>query len=137
MSLLNGVASFGSGLAGVAGSAMQDDATRAFRAGLMNSTPAAAPTATPSQDTDQPAPTGTLTGQALPGPRMPQGVNPYSGPHAAALWQAEQAIIGPESGSKANAQNPVSSAGGLFPNHQCDVGCRSAEDQLTGSILGC
>lgn len=45
---------------------------------------------------------------------MPLGANPYTGPHAAALWQAENAIMGPESGGKANAQNPVSSAGGLF-----------------------
>lgn len=46
---------------------------------------------------------------------MPSGPNPYgTGPHAQALWAAELAIKGPESGGKADAQNPVSSAGGLF-----------------------
>jgi hypothetical protein len=46
---------------------------------------------------------------------MPAGANPYAGnPHADALWAAEQAIKQPESGGKADAQNPVSSAGGLF-----------------------
>jgi hypothetical protein len=45
---------------------------------------------------------------------MPAGPNPYTGPHAQALWAAELAIKGPESGGKPDAQNPVSSAGGLF-----------------------
>lgn len=46
---------------------------------------------------------------------MPPGPNPYGNdPHAQALWLAERSIMGPESGGKANAQNPVSSAGGLF-----------------------
>jgi hypothetical protein len=46
---------------------------------------------------------------------MPPGPNPYGdNPHAAELWLAERAIMGPESGGKADAQNPVTSAGGLF-----------------------
>lgn len=111
MSLINGFSALGSGLNAFAGNAAQDEVARAS---LLNSTPAtpvesipsAAPASAPAQ--------AASTAPALAGPRMPPGVNPYDGPHAAALWQAEQSIMGPESGGKADAQNPVSSAGGLF-----------------------
>lgn len=107
MSLINGISALGTGLDTFAGNAAQDTATQT-RVPLLNSAVPAAPEATPTPDAPaQAAP-------ALAGPRMPPGANPYTGPHAAALWQAEAAIMGPESGGKANAQNPVSSAGGLF-----------------------
>lgn len=100
MSLLNGLSSLGSGLNAFAGDAATD---------------LAAPPRTPLINTPAPPPESTPTKTPLPGPRMPDGVNPYGNdPHASALWLAERSIMGPESGGKTDAQNPVSSAGGLF-----------------------
>ena len=104
MSLLNGISALGSGLSSYAEAGIKDEAAR-VKAPLLNSV--APPTDAPTAAPDAPKP--------LPGPRVPDGVNPYgTGPHAAVLWQAERSIVGPESGGRANAQNPVSSAGGLF-----------------------
>lgn len=101
MSLLNGLATLGTGLNTFAGDAATD-LVAPKRSPLMDR--AAAP----------PEPTPTPAA-ALPGPRMPAGVNPYGdSKHAQALWLAERSIMGPESGGKADAQNPVSSAGGAF-----------------------
>lgn len=100
MSLMNGLSSFGSGLNTFAGNVAKDEEARTATS-LLNSAPPAAATS------DAPPPKA--------GPRMPDGPNPYgTGPHAQALWLAERAIVGPESGGRADAQNPVSSAGGLF-----------------------
>jgi hypothetical protein len=111
MSLINGLGAFGATLSAFAGEAAKDALTETpARAPLLSSTPAAANTAAANTT----PPDSTPATASLAGPRMPPGVNPYTGPHAAALWQAESAIMGPESGGKANAQNPVSSAGGLF-----------------------
>lgn len=112
MSLINGIASLGSGLNAFAGAGIADIETKAAKASLLNNT---APTDTPAVDTPAPVAPATPPAPTLPGPRMPAGPNPYGdNPHADALWAAEQSIKGPESGGKANAQNPVSSAGGLF-----------------------
>lgn len=101
MSLINGISTLGSGLASFAADATKDAETQS-RASLLNSAP-------------PPAPAASEAAAPLPGPRMPAGTNPYgTDPHAQALWLAEKAIMGPESGGKADAQNPVSSAGGLF-----------------------
>ncbi len=104
MSLLNGLGALGSGLSAFAKNAAADDLTRTATPLLSSPAPEAAATeATPPPPAQ------------LPGPRMPQGANPYGDdPHAQTLWLAEQSIKGPESGGKADAQNPVSSAGGLF-----------------------
>lgn len=119
MSLINGISGLGTGVSAQAGAAIQDNISDGIRAALtpartplLNATPGAPVESTPAA----PAPAQESTpAAALPGPRMPPGPNPYGdNPHAAALWQAELAIKGPESGGKANAQNPVSSAGGLF-----------------------
>jgi hypothetical protein len=108
MSLLNGISGLGTSLSAFAGSAATDEATKATS--LLNNTP---PPADPAAVQAAPADAGAAA--SLPGPRMPPGVNPYGdNPHAQALWLAEQSIKGPESGGKADAQNPVSSAGGLF-----------------------
>lgn len=105
MSLINGLSGFGSGLATFADNATKDEQAKAS-ASLLNSAPSPVAPATPE-------PTPPAAPQA--GPRMPSGPNPYgAGPNAQALWAAELAIKGPESGGKADAQNPVSSAGGLF-----------------------
>ena len=73
-----------------------------------------APAPTPSAPAAAPPPT-SYGDPSLPGPRMPSGPNPYgTGPNAQALWAAELAIKGPESGGNPSAQNPVSSAAGLF-----------------------
>lgn len=111
MSLLNGLSAFGGGLKSYTANLANDEAENAARGSLLNSAPPAA--TTPAA---QPPPRATSYGDpSLPGPRMPAGPNPYGdNPHAAALWAAEQAIKGPESGGKADAQNPISSAGGLF-----------------------
>ena len=116
MSFLNGLAGLGSGLTAFAGEAAKDQQDTLTRASLLNSTPAAA---TPADATTPPAATTpaapAAATPAVAGPRMPAGQNPYgTGPNAQALWAAELAIKGPESGGKADAQNPVSSAGGLF-----------------------
>lgn len=106
MSLLNGLSSLGSGLNAFADNAAKDEETRA-KASLLNAAP---PTVASPESTPPP-----VAAPASPGPRMPLGVNPYGdGPHAQALWLAERSIMGPESGGKADAQNKVSSAGGLF-----------------------
>jgi hypothetical protein len=103
MSLLNGLSGLASGLSSFADDAATDAENKAAATSLLNRAPpppAAAPTTTPPP---------------AAGPRMPPGVNPYGdNPHAQALWLAEQAIVGPESGGRADAQNPVSSAGGKF-----------------------
>lgn len=109
MSLINGLASLGTGLSAFAGDAATDAVTQA-RTPLL-STPAAqaAAPATPEK------PVTSYGDTSLPGPRMPAGPNPYgTGPNAQALWAAELAIVGPESGGKSDAQNPVTSAGGKF-----------------------
>lgn len=108
MSLINGIAAMGSGLSSVATTAAQEEVSRAS---LLNN-------ASPVKKAAEPEAASPEAIEATPekaGPRMPPGVNPYgTGPHAAELWLAERAIMGPESGGKANAQNPISSAGGLF-----------------------
>jgi hypothetical protein len=103
LSLINGISSLGNGFAALARNAATD-ADAPASASLLNSTP------------DTPAPADTAASTPVPpGPRMPPGANPYGdNPHAQALWAAEQAIKGPESGGNASAQNPTSSAGGLF-----------------------
>jgi hypothetical protein len=108
MSLINGLSSLGSGLNTFAGNAAVDAEAQA-RTPLLSS-PAPTPTATAPEK----LPT-SYGDPSAPGPRMPAGPNPYGdSPHARALWLAERAIMGPESGGKADAQNPTSSAGGLF-----------------------
>ena len=104
MSLLNGLSSLASGLNTFAGDAAAAAAAEpAAKPSLMNTTD------------DAPAVPATPPATSLAGPRMPPGVNPDGdNPHAQALWLAERSIVGPESGGKADAQNPVSSAGGLF-----------------------
>jgi hypothetical protein len=111
VSLINGISGLGSGLTTFAGNAEQDAASQATRAPLLNS---AAPAATAAPDAALAA-AGPAPAQAAQAAlATASDANPYTGPHAAALWQAEQSIKGPESGGKADAQNPVSSAGGLF-----------------------
>lgn len=105
MSLLNGFSALGAGLDTFAGQAATD-ALAPPKTPLMSSP---APVAAPEK------PATSYGDPALPGPRLPAGPNPYgTGPHAQQLWAAELAIKGPESGGRADAQNPVSSAGGLF-----------------------
>lgn len=108
MSLLNGLSNAGAGLASYGSDVAKDEAIKETAASLLNNAP---PAATPTPAAAAPTSYGD---PALPGPRMPAGPNPYTGPHAAALWAAELAIKGPESGGNPSAQNPVSSAGGLF-----------------------
>lgn len=104
VSLLNAFTGLGAGLSTFASNAARDIATTTPLLSSEPPAPDAAATATPPP-----------AAPAQPVPRMPAGVNPYGDdPHAQALWLAEKAIMGPESGGKANAQNPVSSAGGLF-----------------------
>lgn len=106
MSLINGIAALGSGLKAAGDDITKEEDQKERFTSLLNSapqTPAAQPVATSYGD------------PSLPGPRMPAGANPYGqGPNAQALWAAELAIKGPESGGKADAQNSISSAGGLF-----------------------
>lgn len=106
MSLLNGFSALGAGLDTFAGQAATD-VLAPPKTPLMSS---------PAPEAPAPEKPATSYGDpALPGPRLPAGPNPYgTGPHAQQLWAAELAIKGPESGGKADAQNPVSSAGGLF-----------------------
>jgi hypothetical protein len=106
-SLLNGLSNAGTGLASYGADVAKDETVKETAASLLNNTPA------PTMPPVAAAPT-TYGDPSLPGPRMPAGPNPYTGPHAAALWAAELAIKGPESGGNPSAQNPVSSAGGLF-----------------------
>lgn len=108
MSLLNGISSAGAGLSAYGADVAKDESAKEAAASLLNN---ALPPATPAAATPPPTSYGD---PALPGPRLPAGPNPYTGPHAAALWQAELATSGPESGGKANAQNPITSAGGKF-----------------------
>lgn len=107
MSLLNGLGAFGASLSALGSNALKDLATQEetpIRRPLLNR----APIAMAAEST----PTVAATSG---GPRMPAGKNPYGDdPHAAALWLAERSIVGPESGGKADAQNPISSAGGLY-----------------------
>lgn len=106
-SLLNGISSAGAGLSAYGADVAKDESAKEAAASLLNNAP---PPATPVA-----APPPTSYGDpALPGPRLPAGPNPYTGPHAAALWATELATSGPESGGKANAQNPITSAGGKF-----------------------
>ena len=106
MSLLNGLTSLGSGLSSFAGDAATDAATQQTTPLMARPVLQPAPPAPP--------PATSYGDPSLPGPRMPAGPNPYTGPHAQALWAAELAIVGPESGGRADAQNPISSAGGKF-----------------------
>ena len=104
-SLLNGISSLGSGLISFGDDAIKEEVAKETRprASLMNDAPPPPPQAEAKAE------------PAKPGPRMPEGVNPYgTGPHAQALWLAERAIVGPESGGRADAQNPLTSAGGKF-----------------------
>lgn len=103
MSLLNGITGLGSGVSALAGSLVKGEE----RAALLPLMSRAEPVVEKAE---------TLTpATKLAGPRMPYGQNPYGdNPHAQALWLAERAIVGPESGGRADAQNKVSSAGGLF-----------------------
>jgi hypothetical protein len=106
VSLINGISGLGAGL-NAFGSNAAADVTAPTRMPLLDSTPAATtPAATP--------PAATPTQAAPAAAATPPGANPYTGPHAAALWQAENAIKGPESGGKADAQNTTTTAGGLF-----------------------
>lgn len=108
MSLLNSALSgLGSGLVSFAKDAMTDEEARQLP---LMSRPAPATEAPVAASENLPEPA-----KKLPGPRMPTGPNPYgNNPHAQELWLAERAIVGPESGGRANAQNPISSAGGLY-----------------------
>lgn len=108
MSLLNGLASLGSGFRSAGEDLAKELDQKERFVSLLNNAPQVG---TPPE-----APRVTTYGDpSKPGPRMPSGANPYgTGPNATALWAAELSIKGPESGGKADAQNPISSAGGLF-----------------------
>lgn len=108
MSFLNGLSGLGAGLKMAGTDITKDEEQKDRFRSLLNSAPA--PVVDPVA-----APVTSYGDPSLPGPRMPSGANPYGdNPHAQALWAAELAIKSPESGGKADAQNPVSSAGGLF-----------------------
>lgn len=111
MSLLNSALSgLGSGLVSFASDTLKDEEMRR-QLPLMNMPKKEEIASAPKPMEEKNAPEE----KKLPGPRMPAGVNPYGdNPHAQELWLAERAIVGPESGGRANAQNPVSSAGGLY-----------------------
>src|SRR5674476_124816 len=72
--------------------------------------PASSPSSAPIEAAAPPPPPAEQAAATPPSTGNPYGDNP----HAEALLAAEKAIVGPESGGKANAQNPVSSAGGLY-----------------------
>jgi hypothetical protein len=108
MSLINGISGLGSGLNAFAGGAVNDAMTAQARAPLVS-------TAAPATASPPSAPSASTPDQIDGAAAAPtDGSNPYSGPHADALLAAENAIKGPESGGKADAQNPTTSAGGLF-----------------------
>lgn len=105
MSLMDGISGLGTGLSAFGKEGLADTLAPRRTPLLMMPSPPVAPTE---------GATSVAATQPI-GPRMPPGVNPYGDDkHAQALWLAERAIVGPESGGKANAQNPISSAGGLF-----------------------
>lgn len=107
MSLLNGFSNLGSSLVSFANDAAKDEEARQLMP-LMSRPPPMTEAPAASESPTEPT-------KKLSGPRMPTGPNPYGdNPHAQELWLAEGAIVGPESGGRANAQNPVSSAGGLY-----------------------
>ncbi len=136
MSLLNGLATLGTGINAFAGNAAAD-IVAPTRTPLLSQ---AAPQESTAPATPPPVPRSSALRIFSPPPQNPMdnplgkvlqdmfgggtpqpqsqpqpAPNPYGdNPHAPVLWLAEQAIKGPESGGKADAQNPVSSAGGLF-----------------------
>ena len=111
MSLLNGFSATGQTVSGFAGGLVEDWLTKPLPP---REAPAlAAPVAQPEPKIEaQPKTAWTPQDQNY---TLPPGTNPYQGhQNAPALWSAERAIVGPESGGRPNAQNPVTSAGGLF-----------------------
>src|SRR5258708_5675161 len=112
MSLLNGISGLGAGIGAFASSGLKDTTEKVVRMPLLG------PSGAPPDQAASPAIAASAESTPAPntaGPRMPPGANPYgSNPHAAALWLAERSIMGPESAGKIDAQNLVSSAGGLF-----------------------
>lgn len=104
MSLINGLQALGTRLTSLADMGIKDEERKLIRPLLSRGEAAV-------ENKSEVVKTEPLRA----GPRMPSGPNPYGdNPHAQALWLAERAIVGPESGGKADAQNKVSSAGGLF-----------------------
>lgn len=108
MSLINGISALGTGLMNFSGNTALDQETQGV------------PTRPPPPTAVVPVPRETApalqapAAQPAPAPANDPS-NPYGdNPHAGALWAAERAIAKPESGGRAGAQNPVSSAGGLF-----------------------
>lgn len=106
MSLINGISALGTGLMNFSGSTALDQENQ----GALPRSPTSTVAAPVPRET-APATQGPVV-QPAPAndPSNPYGDNP----HAGALWAAERAIAKPESGGRAGAQNPVSSAGGLF-----------------------
>lgn len=112
MSLLNGLSAIGAGLRTTGEEMAKDEEQKDRLKSLLNSVPSVAPV---SEVPPTASPATTYGDPSKPGPRMPAGPNPYgTGKNAQALWAAELAIVGPESGGKADAQNPTTSAGGKF-----------------------